>query len=502
MLHLLDRLRNRSITPLHATIISFLVAMGTTLILVIIGVGFRDTIGLYLVVGVIGLSLTLATSLRPELGVYLLMITVFSNLSSVFTDNGLPGINKPLIGLIILSVAANSLMKQSLDLKLKGVEWWMLAYGGSLLASYFGATDRDEAFSMFFDYMKDYIIVICIVYALRSAEYWKRSVWLVIITMTIVAALTAYQVLTGDYDQTFWGLATIKRDQIITNVWQMRLNGPVYDPNFYGLILVMALPLVVYRIIDEKSWIIVLLGVVAALVNILANLNTYSRGSFLTMAVVLFFIALERKVNIGLLFLVFLSVLMIMPFLPEGYTERLETLQVFSSEKDSSEVLKESSFRGRTSEILSGFHMFLDHPFVGIGAGNYEVRYQEYASRVGLETRTELRQAHSLVIETIAETGLFGITTFIGIFGTLFLGLFRAKRILKKHPVYAKMVVWIVSLEFAMIGYLLCSAVFLHGDLLRYLWMLVALGTAMIHFADNLSSKQYEQDFAYAKASA
>jgi hypothetical protein len=32
----------------------------------------------------------------------------------------------------------------------------------------------------------------------------------------------------------------------------------------------------------------------------------------------------------------------------------------------------------------------------------------------------------------------------------------------------------------------LTSSIFLHGDYLRYLWLLVALGIAMIHLANNL----------------
>lgn len=488
-----ERFTRIRLSPIQATLVSFVVASGATLVLLVAFVGYLDTLGLYLLLGCSGLGFVVATSRYPQLGIYMLVVTVFSNLSSVLSDNGLPGVNKPLIALVLLSVVVNNLMQGSFDMKLKSVEWWMLAYGAVFLASFFNAANRDDAFSMIVDFAKEFIIVVSFAYALKSYTQWKRAIWLVILTMTLLTVLTGYQILSGDYDQTFWGLATIKRDQVITNVWQMRLNGPIYDPNFFGQILVAAIPLIVYRIIDETSWVLKGFCVFSALLNVLANLNTYSRGSFLVMVLLLFFIAVERKVNASLIVLVIFSVMLTLPFLPKGYTERLETLKIFSSDKDSSEIYKESSFRGRSSEMLSGFHMFLDHPFFGVGIGNYETRYHEYASRIGLETRTEVRQAHSLYVETAAETGLSGLITFSGLFGSLFLGMGRAKRLLKSWAEYAHLSVWVTSLQFAILGYLL-NSIFLHGDFWRYLWVLVALGVTIIHLTD----RHEQQGLMYA----
>jgi hypothetical protein len=39
----------------------------------------------------------------------------------------------------------------------------------------------------------------------------------------------------------------------------------------------------------------------------------------------------------------------------------------------------------------------------------------------------------------------------------------------------------------------LTSSIFLHGDYIRYLWLFVALGVAMIHLSDYLAAKAQPQ---------
>ncbi|NJN68031.1 MAG: hypothetical protein HC884_15635 [Chloroflexaceae bacterium] len=277
---------------------------------------------------------------------------------------------------------------------------------------------------------------------------------------------------------------------MLTDVWQMRLNGPIYDPNFFGLILVGFMPLSLYRIFDSTHLPTKVFSALSVLLNIIANLNTYSRASFITTVVILLIVAIERRVKLEFLLLVFCSVVMIIPFLPAGYTERLETLSVFGSDDEGSAIHEDSSFQGRTSELLSGAYMFLDHPFTGVGPGNYEVRYQEYAGRFGLEDRTTIRQAHCLYTEIAAEGGLPGITILMSVFAVFFLEMHRARRKLMRFPSHAYLSSWITSLQVAVVAYLI-NSIFLHSDFWRYLWVLIAFGVAIIHLADDLEADEH-----------
>lgn len=492
MQKLLDAIHRLNLTPLHITLASLFVAIAGLNVMLPLIVLYRDSLGLYALVGIAGIGMVAATALRPQLGIYILAVVIFTNVSSAMTDNGLPGINKPLVGLIIVSVIINSsFSKVQHNLRLEVVEWSMIAYGLVLVASSFGATDKDTSLSIALDYFKDFIILLCVIYALQSTTDWKLTFWLVIGGMTFVCILCTYQIITGDFKQTFWGLTMVKHDQVLEENWQARLSGPFYDPNFFGQILVSVFPLALYRFIIEKQLPLRIFGLVATLLISVVNLNTYSRGSFLTMSLALFLSAIERRVHIFWFIMAFLSVSVITPFLPAGYSERLETLKLFGS-KDRTSVYKESSFRGRSSELLSGWNMFLDHPILGVGAGNYQTLYQDYAGELGLETRTTERHAHCLYVEILAESGVLGMIAFtcifLGLFATMIQAWLKAKK-LYNDPQWGT---WIIALLLGMVSYLL-AAIFLHGAFLRNLWFMVALGISAVQLTDRMLAQQETQ---------
>jgi hypothetical protein len=476
-----------SLTSLQANLISLLIVGGVMAVLLVLGIGYRTTkIGLLGIGAIIGAGVGLAILLRPQLGAYILVVSVFTNLSSNLTDLGLPGINKPLIALVFLGVMVNRFfIKRETLLPLKATEIFMLAYGGVWFATFFIAADKYIVSEAVVDFAKDFALLLCLVYPLESRpDSWKRTIWLMILAATILTALGTYQTFSGNTDQDFFGFSKFIQAQIIKGQEDGgRLSGPIDDPNFWAQALVGVFPLVLYRILDEKKLWLRAIAAVSAFLLAFSILSTYSRGAFLAMILVLVLIAIERRVKFSLVFLVTLAIFALMPFLPTGFTDRLETLSIFT--KEDANVQSEASFRGRTSEMLAAVNMFSDHPFLGVGKGNYVVYYQDYASRLGLEQRTEDRQAHSLYLETAAETGIFGLVTFAGLIIALLGGLNQARHSLKKLPDYAHWSTWIISIQMSILAYLI-SSIFLHSDYLRYLWLLVALGIAMIHLANNL----------------
>lgn len=466
------------LTSLQANLISLLV-VGLIMGGLLIGILNRDSnLGLYLVGGIAAAGLVGLVFLLPQLGTYVLTVTIFTNISSILSDQGLPGINKPLVALTFVAVMAAYFLTARQTIRLKGVEWFMLALGGVWLASYFVAQDGSASVEQIVEFSKNFVILLVVVYSLNSQSSWKQVIWLIILSTTFLAALGAFQVITGNYDQTFWQLAVVTPD-----VTQMRLSGSVGDPNFHGQILAAVLPLAIYRVLDDKNPMLKVVAVGAVLLLVFAIVNTYSRGAFLAMMVTLVLIAIERRIKISLIILVLIITGVIIQFLPAGYTQRLETLSIFTS--DETTIHSEGSFRGRTSEMLSAQSMFADHPLLGVGVGNYEINYQDYAGRLGLEQRTENRQAHSLYLEVAAETGIFGILTFAGLFTVLLVGLTQARRHVQRLNQDTDWATWLMSLQMAITSYLM-SSIFLHGDFIRFLFFLVALGAAAIHLTDRL----------------
>lgn len=455
------------------------------ILLLIIALGYRDNrIGLFVVGGMGAVGLAVSIFNRPWLGVYILAVSIMTNMSDVLGEIGGVSINKPLVALTFVSVMASHLMNNRF-FTLKRVEWFLVAYLAALLAATFVATDQDISMVHVLDFVKELMIIFIVVYAIESLDAWKRTMWLVVLSVTILAALQSYQVITGDFNQTFWGFARYKPD-----MGTMRLTGPIHDPNFWGQTLVAILPVAIYRLLGTQASSsatqkVVLIAAISVALLIFVIMNTLSRGAFLGMMLVFLLIAIEREVTVKNM-MVYTASLMLIPLLlwsnltPTLLQERLQTFSIFT---DSEATLYEDrSFQGRTSEMRSALLMLADSPLFGIGAGNYEAAYQEYAARLGLEFRSEERAAHSLYLEIAAETGAFGLIAFLGALIWVHLGLFQVRRRAKSLHKYSEMATWSVSLQIGIAAYMTTS-IFLHGAYLRFLWLLIGLAASLIRIS-------------------
>ena len=474
-------MRDRSLPfqppPALITLFALGLVGSVMLALLLILVGYNgQRLGLLLISGLLAAGAGVAILWQPQLGAYVLVVTICTNMSTVFTDQGLPSITKPLVALIFAGLLLNRLFTRRPLPRFGWVEWSMLAYGCVWVASGFVARHQWIVMSLITDFGKDFLILVCIVAALEEPRHWRRALWLALWAVTALAALGSYQVLTGNYGQTFYGFAGNSNEQVLSGVLGYRLIGPLSDPNFYGLILSAVFPLAIYRFLDESRLLYRLAAAGAALLILFAIVNTYSRGALVILFVCALFLLWERRVRPASLVLIGLAGLLLWLIMPASYSERLRGVtDVLSGDAN---VRDESSLRGRASEFISGLMMFADHPVLGVGVGNFSSEYQTYASELGLEYRAKPREAHSLYVETLAETGLIGISALGLLFGGLLLRLNQIRRHLR--PRDPRAAIWITSLLLCILAYL-TGSIFLHGDYIRYLWLLVSLAAAAIH---------------------
>jgi putative inorganic carbon (HCO3(-)) transporter len=169
-------------------------------------------------------------------------------------------------------------------------------------------------------------------------------------------------------------------------------------------------------------------------------------------------------------------------FLPASYQARISTLSFFTSDDA---IYQDSSFRGRSSEMLTGLAMFAEHPVLGVGTANYRPNYQQYTQLIGLEFRAEERDPHSLYVQILAETGIFGVIAFLGLVVSLLNTINKAVLAIEQKPRFAHWLPWMNSIRMALISYLLTSF-FMHNAYFRYFWILVAMALAGNNMLENL----------------
>jgi putative inorganic carbon (hco3(-)) transporter len=447
----------------------------------------NSRIGLYGLMGLVGIAVVMAIIIKPSLGANILVIAIFTNISDLLTKQGYPGIIKPLVAVVAVALLVRYLYAGQVPIghsKTAKVEYLLLAYFMVVITSFLVASDKNRAMSEITDLGKDIVIIYCILFALRHSQTWKQTNWLILITTTLLCLLSVYQLFTNNYEQTFFRMASIQMDRALAVSSTPRVGGPINAPNLWAQVLVAVSTLVVFRIFHEKQLLTKLAAVLMLGIFLYIILNTYSRGAYLVLAInALLILFLFRKRFNPLIFIGGAAILILaIPFLPPTYRDRFTSLFVVTAENG---IYQDTSLRGRSSEMLTGLAMFAEHPILGVGAGNYPTNYQRYAQLIGIEFRAEARDPHSLYVQLLAETGILGTLTFLGLVYFLFDALNKACRAIERSPHLAEWLPWISAYRFAILSYLLTS-IFLHNAYIRYLWILIAMALAGIQITYNL----------------
>ncbi|MEL6527122.1 MAG: hypothetical protein AAFQ07_15575, partial [Chloroflexota bacterium] len=284
--------------------------------------------GFYLLGAVIAAVAGLIIINRPSIGVYVLVMFVYLNLSDILeVQFGIPSANKLLVALIAVAILGTRLVIQRKPLVF-GVGGGLIIFHSTvIIVSILAGDPLLVDFDVVLDIVKDLAILFIILQVSTMERTWKMAQWVLLGSAAFLAILTAYQVLTGNYENDFFGLAQAPVHQIVGAFDSARPTGPVDDPNFYAQLLLMTVPIGVYRIYGEKDAFVRGLAILLTGLIILSIFATYSRTAFIMMLAVAGLIALERKYNIyTLAALSFIAVLIAIPFIPRGFVERLETM--------------------------------------------------------------------------------------------------------------------------------------------------------------------------------
>lgn len=444
-------------------------------------------LGLYSLLSLIGIMIVFAIIIKPSLGANILVLAIFTNVSDLLTKQGYAGITQPLVIIVALALLIRYLYageKPVSHFKTFRIEFFLLFYFVVAAASVIVADNQDRALASVFDLAKDIVIVYCILFALRQPSHWKQTTWLIIIITTVLAGFAAYQFITNNYQQTFMDLAAVTMARVDGVNLTARAGGPVNAPNVWAQILVAVSMLLIFRILQAKQPLARLIMVVMLGVILYAVLNTYSRAAIVVLVidVIIIMLMLKRHVN-PFIAVAALAVFMVLyQFLPASYQNRISTLSFVTTETG---IYEDSSFRGRSSEMLTGLAMFAEHPILGVGTANYRPNYQRYAQLVGLEFRAEERDAHSLYVQVLAETGVLGAIAFFGLIFALLSALNKACLDIENSPRLQSWLPWMNAIRMAIMSYLLTSF-FLHNAYFRYFWILFAMALAGIHITYGL----------------
>ncbi len=431
-------------------------------------------------VGAIGAILTL---FRVDIGLYALILMAYLRVSDIAIDyHGLPSVFQPFIALLIAAILIKWIRNREIQKGWERAALLVLAYGLVVFTSLLYVVDYTTAATAVSDFAKNGVITVLLVILIQQRSTFRGALWFIVVAGIFTGSISVFQYLTKTFTNSYWGFGQAQILNIVTGTDDYRISGPIGDPNFYAQILVVIVPLAFHFMISEKRLLLRALAAWSLAVCSLSIIFTFSRGGAIALAVVLAGLILYRRPRPLEVILIAALIIGIFAFLPDQYSARLDTIpRIVTGQTD---VREEVSLRGRLSELLVAWQMFVEHPIIGVGVGNYPAYYQSYSRQIGLDPRTENREPHNLFLEVAAETGIIGLAVFLLILYYSFRGIRQAWLAFRRTGLkdYASLV---AVFGIGMLGYL-TAALFIHGAYPRYFWLLVGLALALPQVAKDI----------------
>lgn len=170
------------------------------------------------------------------------------------------------------------------------------------------------------------------------------------------------------------------------------------------------------------------------------------------------------------------------------------TFMAFPHFHDRLLTITDKSFESNTERVLlwhSAWQMFLDHPFLGIGVGNFPIEYPaHYISPVAVEPH--LGHAHNDFLHMLAETGAIGFLSFLYLFYTI---VYRTYKNYRSHQSVYSLILLLVTAGFLLQG--MTEYNFGNPPVIRMYWFL----TGIAFSAAAYQSRSYRGDQSEAKHS-
>ena len=473
--------------------------VGTSATALAAGMGYSLG-GVTAVFGVLGVAMAAVTLFAPQVVALLGLAAFYLNLPGIaVTVHGVPS---ALAAAAFLLFLAPFLVRVLLGREAVIVDRplvLIVAFLGAVLLSTFLVQDRPASNTWLTTFLVEGLLMYFLALNLfRNLGGLRRALDVLMVCGALLGGLTVYQEASRSFTQQFSGLAQRNIDYGASDEDFMikdrnkvrsedkihlveRAGGPLGKPNRYAQIMVMLLPLVYFRMRGHKRLSLKLFCAVCGALILAGALLTYSRGGFLgigAVLAVLIWMGGIRLKELGLFACA--AVLAVVAFLPT-YVERLGTLKGVEgvvAEEKSDEA--DEVFAGRLTEMLAALNVFLDHPVLGVGPGQFLPVYsQNYMNNpdVALRRITIDRRAHCLYFELAAETGILGIALFLGAVGLIMSRLLRAwRRWRQTRPDLAGLA---GGFFLGLVGYL-ATAIFLSLAYQRYYWLFLGLAGAAL----------------------
>ncbi len=249
-----------------------------------------------------------------------------------------------------------------------------------------------------------------LVLVLLGAQYLRtrRQIWAIIVIVLLAGISQAF----FGYIQDFFaiGPAAFIRDA------SLRVYGTFGQPNPFAGYLNIPLSIAIALLLLGSNWKTRILAGVAVLSLGYAEYLTQSRGGEIALTIAIIFIVFlgfrKLRALIGPIFIAGLCIveLFLAGVIPQHVLNPVYKILGLTQISFVAPSSADYSTAERLAHWIAGIHMFLAHPWLGVGIGNYPDVYQNYYITIFVNS---LGHAHNYYINIAAEMGAIGLVIFL-----------------------------------------------------------------------------------------
>lgn len=285
-------------------------------------------------------------------------------------------------------------------------------------------------------WVKDMLVVAAVLLGATSIRRIRDMSWLMVLSLFVLAGPALVQHLTGTYSVDWFGLAR-NESGFIDGVERVQVGGPLGSANPLAQWLLTALPIALHFAVAGATGGRRLVASGASLLAVSGVIATQSRQGLLVLIALGFLWTIlyakpQRKSLLRVGGAIAALVLVVVAVNPTRWARQVERLGEVAA-LVGADIDPESSAAGYAGTFWAGYDMFVDHPLLGVGHGNFTERYPAYVLERGIDGSGKARAAHNGVIHLLAETGFIGAALFGAALSLVVFSLFRARSRLRAY---------------------------------------------------------------------
>lgn len=457
------------------------ILMGVLAILgaIVAGIAAADTLVLA-VAGAAALLLGTAIVLRPDVATLTTVAILYSNAAVVAVRfHGVPLFVAALVPMLLVVPLARDLIVRRQPVVAPPMLPWMVVLLFIHLISALFSIDTGRSWDEVVVFVVEgFGLYFLLINVIRTPEMLRQVTWVLIGVGALVSALSVHQAVTSNYSSDYFGFAQASTAAFRTgestltgDVLQPRLAGSIGETNRFAQVMLMLVPLGVFRFIAEPNRAVRFVAAGATGFITLGVVLTFSRGAAVGLGVLMVALVVLRLIQARHAITVTVLLTFVIAIFPQ-YLTRVASLGSVAG--SSSQV--DTSLLSRVTETLAAALVIVDHPILGVGPGMFPNYYEHYAEVVGILVKNDVeREAHNLYLGVGAELGVVGLAAFIWIaLLTARMILIARRRSLVRRPDLERLT---TPFLLALMSYHV-TGLFLHLSFARFYWIILGVAGA------------------------